>query len=66
MKKRNYKFGIFYYAKNDSRLLMDEHLNLSRAIAFNGQIVNFAHWKKVVGFLGLGLLVGVVVLTMFR
>ena len=66
MKKRNYKFGVFYYDKDDSRLLIDENLNLSRAIAVNGQIVNFAHWKKLVGILGLAVLIGVIAFMIFR
>lgn len=66
MKQRDYKFGIFYYDKDEPKLLIDENLNLSRGIAINGQIVNFAHWKKLVAILGLALLVGVIAFLIFR
>ena len=66
MKQRNCKFGIFYYDKDEPRLLIDENLNLSKAFAVNGQIVNFAHWKKFVAVLGLALLVGVALFLLLR
>ena len=66
MKKRNYKLGIFYYDKHEPRLFIDENLNISRAFAVNGQIVNFAHWKKFISILGLALLIGVLVFMIFR
>ena len=69
MKKRSYKFGVFYYDKDEPRLFIDESFNLSRAFAVNGHIVNFAHWKKLAGILGVVLLFVVLVvlaIMMFR
>lgn len=36
------------------------------AFGVNGQAVNFAHFKKIVGILGIGVLLGIVAIMIFR
>lgn len=66
MKQRNCKFGIFYYDKNEPRLFISENLNLTRAFAINGNIVNFAHWYKLVAIIGIAVVIGIVAVMLLR
>ena len=59
--EKNYRFGIFYYNKDDKRLLVKDTRN---APGINGRAINYAHFGgKLIGILVLVILVGVVVIT---
>ena len=58
---KNYKFGMFYYNKEDARRFMK---NTRNAGGFNGFAINYAHpIGKLIGFVTILILIGAIVYT---
>lgn len=59
--EKNYKFGMFYYNKEDSQRFIK---NTRNAGGFNGFGINYAHpIGKFIGFVTALILIGVVIFT---
>jgi len=57
-KEENYRFGFFYYNKEDDRLFVT---NIRNAAGVNGKAVNHAHpIGKLIGFMTAIFLIGAV------
>lgn len=59
--EKNYKFGIFYYNKDDKRFLVKDTRN---APGINGRAINYATLGgKLIGILVVAVVITVVVIT---